>query len=198
MDYGFAFVGGILAKVYDDGVDNEMITNYQIIELLKGSQWILLTLLSHSDFNFSSIFYLSNFLNHLGNKGAFDTAYEKSLLILYPLFLFTSFSSAYYFILNDVVLILLYLFLMFVEPMVISEEFSYKKMISRLFLSATSSCILFCSFYFPISPSILKIIYYCLGYALISAGVQAYLLRARLVGRVSHVVPELEVLDASV
>ena len=44
-----AFLAGLLAKVYDDLTDNHMI-NPLGQEILKGLQWMLLTLLSYNDF----------------------------------------------------------------------------------------------------------------------------------------------------
>ena len=67
MDYLYAFLGGLLCKAYDDFNDNHMIGSH-VQELLKGSQWILLTLLSYNDFNFALVNYVINALNALINS----------------------------------------------------------------------------------------------------------------------------------
>ena len=174
MDTIFAFLGGVSAKLYDDLHDNNMISP-SIQELLKGSQWMLLTLLSHSDFNFTSINYIMNLLNATSNPEGYKPPYEKSLLILYPLLLLISYHTMKSFSLFDIVYILMLMIGMAVEPLIITEEFSYKKLCTRVILTINMCIGIYIGLKYGISTSIIKILMYMVGYFLVSSFFQAYL-----------------------
>ncbi len=94
MDYIIPLIGGITCKLFDDLDDNNFLTNDLFREFLKGIQWITLTLMSYNDFNFSVVAFVINVVNAISNWGtAWNNGYEKSLLILYPVFLFLSYST---------------------------------------------------------------------------------------------------------
>ena len=175
MDYLYAFLGGLLCKVYDDFNDNHMIGNH-VQEILKGSQWILLAILCHADFNFASIIFILNALNAVNNWEEWDFPYETSLLVLAPVFLLMSFHTVSYFSMYDWLYLIIFTLCMALEPLFIKEEFSYRKLMVRGCLSINTLFGICIASYFDISPSILKFSYYCLGYALFSSGFQAYLL----------------------
>jgi hypothetical protein len=104
MDYLYAFLGGLSCKIYDDLYDNGMIGSH-VQEVLKGSQWILLTLLSYNDFNFSILAYIANGLNALNNWEEWKHPYETSLLLLYPFLICISFWSRAYLNVYDILVI---------------------------------------------------------------------------------------------
>jgi hypothetical protein len=175
MDYLYAFLGGLLCKVYDDLNDNNMIDE-QLQELLKGSQWILLTLLSYNDFNFALINYVINALNSLNNWQEWKFAYESSLLILAPVFLLISFRTVTYFSLYDWLYLVVFILCMALEPLIIKEEFSYRKFIVRTIALVNSILGVVLGIHLGVSPSLVKISCYATGYFLFSSGFQAYLL----------------------
>jgi hypothetical protein len=175
MDYLYAFLGGLLCKVYDDLNDNSMIGGH-IQELLKGSQWILLTLLSYNDFNFALINYIINGLNSLNNWEEWKFSYETSLLVLAPVFLLISFHTAKYFSVYDWFYLVVFVLCMALEPLIIKEEFSYRKFIIRTIALINSIFGVIMGIYLGVSPSLVKISCYAIGYFLFSSGFQAYLL----------------------
>jgi|AACY02.14.fsa_nt_gi hypothetical protein len=175
MDYLYAFVGGLLCKAYDDFNDNHMIGSH-VQELLKGSQWILLTLLSYNDFNFALVNYVINALNALNNWQEWKFSYESSLLVLAPVFLLVSFHTVKYFSMYDWVYLVVFILSMALEPLIIKEEFSYRKLVVRLIALINSIFGVIFGVYLGVSPSLVKISCYATGYFLFSSGFQTYLL----------------------
>jgi hypothetical protein len=170
-----AFLGGFLCKVYDDLNDNHILTPLPQ-EILKGAQWILLTLLSYNDFNFAIFAYIANALNAIVNWNEWNHPYETSLLILYPFLVCISFWSRSYLNVYDIIVILYILLTLLLEPIFFKEEYSTNKFYSRVYALLLSVIAIFVSPYFNISPSLIKFLYYSLGYDLFSSGFQAYLL----------------------
>ena len=175
MDYLYAFLGGLLCKVYDDLNDNGMIGEHAQ-EILKGSQWILLTLLSYNDFNFSIFGYIANGLNALVNWNEWNHPYESALLILYPFLVCISFWSRSYLNIYDGIVILYILLTLLIEPILFKEEYSTNKFYSRMYAVVLSLIAICIAPYFNISTSLMKFLYYSLGYDIFSSGFQAYLL----------------------
>jgi hypothetical protein len=175
MDYLYAFLGGVLCKLYDDLNDNHMIGGY-VEELLKGSQWILLTLLSYNDFNFALLNLIGNGLNAINNWEAWKVPYETSLLILTPLFLLISFSSRAMLNIYDILYISVFFGSMYLEPIFITEESSRRKMYTRMLSTVGAIIGILLGLYFGISICCIKIGFYCFGYCLVSSCFQAYLL----------------------
>jgi hypothetical protein len=175
MDYLYAFLGGLTCKIYDDLNDNGMIGGH-VQELLKGSQWILLTLLSYNDFNFSIFAYIANGLNALVNWKEWNHPYETSLLVLYPFLLFISFWSRSYLNMYDIIVAVYIVMTLLIEPILFKEEYSTTKFYSRVYALVLSFVAICIAPYFDISPFLVKFLYYSLGYDLFSTGFQAYLL----------------------
>lgn len=173
MDFLYAFLGGVSCKLYDDFNDNAMIGR-EIQEILKGTQWILLTLLSYNDFNFALINFTMNALNALNNWEEWKHPYESSLLLLTPIFLLTSFSTRMHPTLYDIGYVLVFVFTMAMEPLFIHEEFSYRKLVIRLVALIVS----YIGVWFEgiVSISFIKLGYYSIGYLLTSCFFQSYML----------------------
>jgi len=172
MEFLYATLSGISAKLYDDLTDNKLLTDKTTKEVLKGSQWILLTLISQTDFNFALPFYLTAFANSFSDTEAFVSPYEKSLLILYPFLLLISAHTAKSFTSGDIVFAALTTLALLTEPFINNEEYSYRKLGTR-FVAFLWTLIMIRFFNF--SPSVLKAIYFFLGYSLISCCFQVYM-----------------------
>jgi len=176
MEYVYSVLGGAFNKIYDDLDDNHFLKNDTLRESLKGSEWILLTLLSYSDFNFTSMMYAVNFINYLVKSDCYEGSYETSLLLLYPIFFLLSFHTIQPLNLYDIILIIGFLCVFGIEPILIKKEYSITKLLLRFFiLVITILSIPFYSIY-GISPSILKMVYYSVGYLTISVCFQTYML----------------------
>lgn len=175
MDILFSILGGISAKIYDDMSDNGLLTNKLIEELLKGSQWVFLTLISHNDFNFTSFIFFINFLNLITNWNAWYD-YEISLQILYVLFIPLSFSTRKQLSFVDMLYILCFSICMGLEPLIITEEYSQRKFLFRSITTLVIYIGLFVGHYNGVSWSLLKVGMYSLGYALVSSIFQLYML----------------------
>jgi hypothetical protein len=174
MDFLYAFLGGISCKLYDDLNDNQMI-GPRVQEILKGTQWILLALLSHNDFNFAVINFIMNALNASNNWGEWKHPYESSLLLLTPIFLLTSLSTRMLPGIYDAIYVAIFVISMAVEPLFIHEEFSYRKLIIRLvYVIGTIVGVVFLND--VVSNSFLKLGYYGIGYLSTSVCFQAYML----------------------
>jgi len=177
MEFGYAFLGGTIAKAYDDLYDNKIVTNETAKEVLKGFHWCFLTLLSHNDFNFTLAFYIANALNACANwESGYNFPYETSLLTVYPFFLLINYSTRAYFNPYDWMYAIFYMLGMFIEPFIVTEEYSYSKLFSRMLLSFYFVLGILVIPYLDVSPSIAKILYYSLGYSLFSSGFQMYAL----------------------
>jgi hypothetical protein len=176
MDYVYAFLAGLVGKIYDDISDNQLTTNLTLLESLKGSQWVLLTLLSHSDFNFALLFYGINIANLIGNPNGWDFPYEQSLTIICLFFIVISYHTASFLTMYDICVLIWFLTGMLIEPIIITEEYSYKKLISRTIIFIGLCCGLLFAAYFSVSLSIKKIIIYSIAYAITSITFQMYLL----------------------
>uniref|UniRef100_A0A6C0KND8 Uncharacterized protein n=1 Tax=viral metagenome TaxID=1070528 RepID=A0A6C0KND8_9ZZZZ len=172
MEFLYATLSGISAKLYDDLTDNNLLTDKTTKEVLKGSQWILLTLISQTDFNFALPFYLTAFANSFSDTEAFVSPYEKSLLILYPFLLLISAHTAKLFTSGDILFATLTTLALLTEPFINNEEYSYRKLGTR-FVAFLWTLIMIRFFNF--SPSVLKAIYFFLGYSFISCCFQYYM-----------------------
>lgn len=174
MDYFLAFLGGVTCKIYDDLHDNNLLTNKLAKESLKGIQWILLTILTISDFNFGVGFYTFNAINAGANFHEWNKPYELALLILYPLLLIYSYPTRTFASFYEILLLLLSYISTSIEAWVFTEEYSIKKLISRVFGIISSLFWIIIFSYFNQSKYVIKIIYYFLGYFTVSSIFQAY------------------------
>lgn len=176
MDFVLSFLGGVSCKAYDDLYDNNLLKNDILKESLKGSQWILLTLLSHNDFNFSIIALIVNGLNAIFNYAEWNHGYETSLMILYPVFLILSFSTRKWLTYMEVFYLLFISGSMIFDPLVITEEYSFRKFIQRNLIFLVSVFSVLIGLYFNLSMSILKLGMYSAGYFITSSIFQGYML----------------------
>jgi hypothetical protein len=199
MEYIYPLIGGISAKLYDDIVDEGFEVNDTFKEALKGAQWITLALASIGDFNYSIITYVLNVLNHWGNPEAFKFPYEFSLLCVYPIFILLSFHTRTSFTIMDYLIILASCLAMFIEPMIIIENASYRKLIIRSSSVVVFICVVIFGLYFNtfssflnldyftlyfnlptsslnISTAVLKLLFYGIGYFAMSSLFQVYLI----------------------
>lgn len=176
MDYILPLLGGISCKIYDDLQDNNLLTNEVFKECLKASQWILLTLLSYNDFNFTVFIHLINVLNAISNWDEWNYGYETSLLVMYPMILFLNLSTRKSLNFIDIFYIICFCLCMGIEPLLIQEEYSPRKFMFRFGLSGVIYVGLFISYYLGVSWSFLKVGIYSLGYAVTSSIFQLYML----------------------
>ena len=176
MDIIISLIGGISAKVYDDIVDTNIQVTDTFKESLKGVQWVTLTLLSVNDFNFTLLFYIINILNYSGNPDANSMPYEYSLLVIFPFLMLLNYNTIKSINIINLLLFIPFMILMFIEPCIITENVSLKKLISRSLISSGLLILILLNNYFNLSPSILKIAIYCLGYAITSSLFQYYML----------------------
>lgn len=132
-----SFLSGLVAKLYDDLKDNERLLIFKndfLMELLKGLHYIFFTLISSVEPTFFIIEYIANFINSLGNSDAWKNPYEKSLLFSFlTLFLVIDYNKIISLNKYDYFLITLFFLFMFLEPMYITEEYSFYKLIIRSF-----------------------------------------------------------------
>jgi hypothetical protein len=169
-------LGGISAKLYDDVVDEKIEISDTVKECLKGVQWMMLALLSANDFNFILIFYTMNLLNYFGDPSAYSGSYEFSLLLMIPLLFLLNVGTIHSFDYINIITIISFLILFFVEPIVLSTNVSYAKLIHRSIGTTLLILLSFGSDYLQLSPSIIKITTYLIGYGIISILFQLYLL----------------------
>lgn len=178
MDIFLALLGGVSCKLYDDLKDMKLIKSEKLNEILKGSQWMLLTLLSMYDFNFSILVYIINFTNSSLNPEEWSDAYESSLLYLYPILILLSFHTRKYISIGDSVVFICIVLFMSIETALVTEESSYTKLLSRSILALISivlvSIVSYSTNSFNISLSVIKIVYYLIGYTITSIFFQAY------------------------
>ena len=175
MDYLYAFLAGAILKVQDDVSDNKFIEETGIImHSLKGIPLILLTLLAKDDFNFELMFTVMNVFSMLGDPEGYDNGFILSHFVFSIILLLVSFHSRSYFSIYDLFYILCFVSVMFLEPFLIKDEFSYKKLLSRTIISINLVIGIFISSYFGISKSVIKNSVLSLGYLLLSCAFQIY------------------------
>jgi hypothetical protein len=175
MDYLYAFLTGASLKLYDDLSDNKLVEENGVeMNILKGLPLIFLTLAAKDDFNFEFIFSAMNIFSLLGDPAQYSGAYELSHILFNIILLIISFHSRTYFTPYDFFYIMCFVSVMFLESLLIKEEFSYKKLLTRVMVSINLSIGILISSYFGISKSVIKNSTLALGYALVSCGFQIY------------------------
>jgi len=177
MDILFSFISGSIIKIYDDFTDNNVnLTDFQL-NFLKVLQTISLVIISIKDFNFSLFFYIMNVLSFIQDNDLYlKDNYQKSISLLYPIFIFLSFSHRTP--LNIISILYISCFLVFfaLEPKLTPEEYSHRKFIIRTITTVVVFIGLFVGYYLNVSWSFLKIGTICLGYILTSCIFQLYML----------------------
>lgn len=128
MDLLFPFLIGVTGKIYDDIEDLKLSVSPIIIDSLKSINLLFFCLSSQNDFMFS----LSAFLMALFGAGI-DNAFWKSFIIVTFISMLISFSS---FTTTNwkffIIIIFIILIFTHIEERVFTEEYSIKKLISRL------------------------------------------------------------------
>jgi hypothetical protein len=167
-----ACIAGAAAKIYDDGVDNNFITDPFHIKILETLQCYLLGALSVNNFTFTVIMIITIFISYIGDKEQYKNPYELSLLTVSPIFLLLSFHTIEYLSISDILLFIYFAIFFFLEPRIIKEEKSPRKFLMRLCI-----CIQLCIFLYldlGFSMGINLIVSYYIGYTLLSSIFQGY------------------------
>jgi len=185
----YTILGGIVCKVYDDLNDMDILKSDRLNEVLKGLTWIFLTLISMNDFNFSAVLYAVNLVNSISNLKEWQNPYESSLLYLYPIFLILSFHTRAYLTFTDSIICILTILGSYIEPYILNEEISYKKIITRVIGIVNCSILLYLSSYFNISSMILKILYATIAYNITSVFFQVYQLSCSTADSSTNTIP---------
>jgi hypothetical protein len=129
MDRLFPFLIGFTGKIYDDITDLKLAVNPLYLEALKSINLLFYTLSSINDFMFS----LSTFILSIFGAGI-DNLFWKSFIyvtLVLTIISFSSFTSTNWRFFC-VILVLLVL-VIYIEETQFPEEYSYKKLFSRLF-----------------------------------------------------------------
>lgn len=167
------FISGIFNKLYDDLVDNKCLKPYKnkfIMELLKGLHYITFTSVGLQDPLFFIIHYCVNIFNFFGGKNSWENPYENSLFYsFFILWFIIDYSKIKRLYTLDYIIICLSAISCFIEPKIVKIEVSLLKLIMRLGCVFTG---FFMVSYFPVSPSMLNVIVYLLGYFLLSTIIQ--------------------------
>jgi hypothetical protein len=173
MDIFLALLAGSTAKIYDDCVDNKLITNEYHIKMLETLQCFLLGGLSVNNFTFSIIASTITICNYIGGKGQYSNPYEFSLIAMYPIFIILSYSKREYLNLFDWLLFLYLCAVLASEPMLIKEDSSPRKLVMRFLYTAFFVSTM--PFYYKLlSNGVFLTLLYILGYSAISVGFQIY------------------------
>ena len=173
MDICISLLAGSTAKIYDDCIDNKLITDDYHIKMLETLHCFLLGGLSINNFTFSIIASIITICNYIGGKGQYSNPYEFSLITMYPIFIILSYSKREYLNLFDWLLFLYLCVVLALEPILIKEDASPRKLVMRFLY--TAFFILTMPFYYKLlSNGIFLTLLYILGYAAISVGFQIY------------------------
>jgi hypothetical protein len=170
-----AVIAGIVAKIYDDLSDNQLASGW-IMEALKGSQWICLTMLAWNDFNFAVLFYIINALNAWNNPDAWNGPYEFSLLIVYPFLILYNIRHYQSVRWVDFFFTICFIAVMALEPIFIQEEVGVLKWLFRSGACFNATMASYFGAEFGVSESMLKISRYTVGYAFVSSLFQVAML----------------------
>uniref|UniRef100_A0A6C0DPW5 Uncharacterized protein n=1 Tax=viral metagenome TaxID=1070528 RepID=A0A6C0DPW5_9ZZZZ len=175
MEYLYAFLGGSVAKVYDDCfVDNVLYKEPYAKELFQGLEWTLLTMMSMKDFNTSLVLYALASFNKFANPLAYNKQYEQALMYLYPILLFCTFPERETFSAFDVLFLVISSMNVLKEPGAVQEEISIRKCMIRIAAAIVQACVLVLGYFLGFSRMIQKVLLYSFGYTLFSAFFQVY------------------------
>ena len=168
-----AFMAGLFCKLYDDFVDNALLTPYSnpvVMEYLKGMHYILVTVLALQQPMFPIVMYVANVLHYFINPSAYSLPYEKSVL----------YSGLFFFLILktfrvevsklDCMFLLFFLAGHAADPILLTQDVSLFKMCVRF-------CWLVCCLFYTLvsSSQLVQICYmYFAGYFGVSVVVQAY------------------------
>jgi hypothetical protein len=175
MDLAFSAISGATAKLYDDLIDNDMLQEGLVKRIIYLITTTTLTAVSYNDFIYSTISYIMNVANYLANPDTWEENDWKALFYIYPLFLVSSFRFFTMPTLLDIGIIIFCTFILGIEPLIIDEEFSVLKLISRIIIVCNTILAYFLMQPY-VSPGIQKVQMYIIGYAIVSILFQIYFL----------------------
>jgi hypothetical protein len=175
MDVVAACLSGIIVKIYDDFTENNIIQDGFLKECLHTLSCFLLASSSTDDFTYAIMQYTINLANNFANSQAFFENKEKSILFIYPIFLFLSLTSIRQLNIIELLVLIVSSLLSFGEASTINEEISLRKLTMRLGMCCVIIFLLFLLCYFNLlTISLLKLFLFGLFYLLTSCGFQSY------------------------
>jgi hypothetical protein len=173
MYFAVSFLAGVACKLYDDYVDNPLLTphaNPVFMEYLKGMHYILVTVNAVQEPMFVAIMYVANLIHCYFSPNSYSLPYEKSTLYTGLFFLLLLKSLRVEYTKFDGLFMSVLLFGLAVEPFVMTKDVSLLKMCVRFGIFCGSL------FFTMLSQSrTLQFLYmYGAGYLAVSVAVQAY------------------------
>jgi hypothetical protein len=176
-DYITATCLGFVSKLYDDLTDNSIIGEGIIKETLFTLLCFLLSAISYNDFGSSLLMFFLSLISFIGGPEQYENNKEKSLLFAFPIILILSFSSWPSFKFMDILIFFIGSIVLYFEALIIKEDTSVRKLITRAIGVFIFSAISFIGLTTNlISNSVLKIVFWCLGYVIVSVLYQIYAL----------------------
>lgn len=186
---------GICCKLYDDLDDNELLSWLKtpfIMELLKGLHYVSFTCISLHNAAFFYFNYFTNLLHSVFNSIAFSKPYERSLWFTLGLlfFIVNPIESSFHLGFIDKLYIFSTSSTMLLEPLFCTDDISTYKFVFRSLL-IFGNLVIYFLFNTQLSDFVKCIIFYAVGYVLVSSIVQYYsLFVANKNIPLSFVVPE--------
>lgn len=181
-----AFLVGVLLKVYDDFVDDEvLLTNEYVVTTLRTLQIGLTSVVLANEFWVCAIFTLFNGLCALSSSPEYSRPHVVSYAVLSPILLMLSWSTRTSLGSLDWAVIVALLGVALMEPKLFPEETSWIKGLSRLWGGASLLTTAIC---FPqLNPSVRAAVLMFAGYSLASS--MAQMLKGTELIRASTPVP---------
>jgi hypothetical protein len=175
MDIIATCLSGIVVKIYDDFTENNIIQEGFLKECLHTLSCFLLGASSMNDFTYVIMSYVINLAYHFGDSLSFSENKEKSILYMYPIYLFLSLPSIRKLNIVEIIVLIMSTLVTFGEASFIKEDVSLRKLTMRLGWSTAVILIIFLFAYFDLlTTSILKLFLFGLFYLLTSCVFQSY------------------------
>ena len=171
------FFSGVVCKLYDDLKDNKTLLIFKndvLMEMLKGLHYIAFTTVSLEEPLFYCFQVIGNIFHRFNNKSGYNEPYEKSVFFSFLLLLLVlDFNKIKQLTFNDFACTVVFITTLLSEPLVFKTEYSIVKFIYRFFVVMFTSAF---TLYFikSISNSVLCLLFYYLGYLLLSVCIQYY------------------------
>jgi hypothetical protein len=166
---------GIVTKLYDDLTDNSIIGDGIVKESLFTILCFLLSAVSYNDFTFSIIMYLMNITAFMGGPEQYENLKEKSLIYGFPILILLSISSIASISFFEVLILFGAILIIFAESIIIKEDVSIRKLIIRSILAISIGALIgIGSFFFSISKSTIKFLFFSVAYLSSSVLFQIY------------------------
>lgn len=166
---------GAVTKIYDDLVDNSIIGEGIVKESLFTILCFLLSAVSYNDFTFSIIMYFMNITAFIGGPEQYENLKEKSLIYGFPILILLSISSIASISFFEVLILFAAILIIFAESIIIKEDVSIRKLIIRSILAISIAALIAVgSFFFSISKSTIKFLFFSVAYLSTSVLFQIY------------------------